>query len=84
MSRVGSIKVSHQWIYDLIYRDRLAGGSLWTYCRLPYQRCYQRHLAKRAGLKRKYKRPIEAVLPKRNRLRQGVQKGNQASREQTE
>jgi IS30 family transposase len=50
MSRVGSIKVSRQWIYHLIYRDRLAGGSLWTYCRLPHQRRYQRHLAKRAGL----------------------------------
>jgi len=50
MSRVGSIKVSRQWIYHLIYRDRLAGGRLWTYCRLPHQRRYQRHLAKRAGL----------------------------------
>jgi len=50
MRRVGSIQVSHQWIYSLIYRDKIAGGDLWKYCRLPYQRRYQRHLAKRAGL----------------------------------
>ena len=50
MRRVGSIQVSHQWIYNLIYRDKIAGGDLWKYCRLPYQRRYQRHLAKRAGL----------------------------------
>ena len=29
---------------------QIAGGDLWRYCRLPYQRRYQRHLAKRAGL----------------------------------
>ena len=50
MRRVGSLQVSHQWIYNLIYRDKIAGGDLWRYCRLPYQRRYQRHLAKRAGL----------------------------------
>jgi len=50
MRRVGSIQVSHQWIYNLIYRDKIAGGDLWKYCRLPCQRRYQRHLAKRAGL----------------------------------
>jgi len=49
MRRVGSIQVSHQWIYNLIYRDKIASGDLWRYCRLPYQRRYQRHLAKRAG-----------------------------------
>lgn len=48
--RVGSIQVSHQWIYNLIYRDKITGGDLWRHCRLPYQRRYQRHLAKRAGL----------------------------------
>jgi len=48
--RAGSIQVSHQWIYGLIYRDRIAGGNLWTYFRLPHQRRYQRHLAKQAGL----------------------------------
>ena len=50
MRRVGSIQVSHQWIYNLIYRDKIAGDNLWKYCRLPCQRRYQRHLAKRAGL----------------------------------
>ncbi|UQG59303.1 IS30 family transposase [Marinobacter sp. M3C] len=50
MRRVGSVQVSQQWIYNLIYRDKIAGGDLWRYCRLPYQRRYQRHLAKRAGL----------------------------------
>jgi IS30 family transposase len=50
MRRVGSIQVSHQWIYNLIYRDKIAGGDLWRHCRLPYQRRYQRHLAKRARL----------------------------------
>lgn len=50
MRRAGSVQVSQQWIYNLIYRDKIAGGDLWRYCRLPYQRRYQLHLAKRAGL----------------------------------
>ncbi|PAU75354.1 IS30 family transposase, partial [Halovibrio salipaludis] len=52
MRRVGSWLISHQWIYELIYRDKAAGGDLWRYCRQPGRRRYQRHLAKRAGLGR--------------------------------
>ncbi|MGP4844734.1 IS30 family transposase, partial [Marinobacter sp. 1Y8] len=51
MVRIGrDLRVSRQWIYDLIYRDQSAGGKLWTYCRHPAKRRYQRRLAKRAGL----------------------------------
>jgi IS30 family transposase len=44
------IQISHQWIYDLIYRDKVNGGDLWTYCRLPVSRRNRRQLAKSAGL----------------------------------
>ncbi|MGP4848226.1 IS30 family transposase [Marinobacter sp. 1Y8] len=50
MKRIGSLQVSHQWIYEMIYRDKTAGGDLWKCCRLPERRRYQRHLAKSAGL----------------------------------
>lgn len=50
MKRIGSLQVSHQWIYAMIYRDKAAGGDLWKRCRLPERRRYQRHLAKSAGL----------------------------------
>lgn len=50
MKRIGSLRVSHQWIYELIYRDKAAGGDLWKRCRLPERRRYHRHLAKSAGL----------------------------------
>lgn len=51
MARIGSgIRVSHQWIYALIQRDRARGDDLWTYCRQPKQRRDQRHRAKCAGL----------------------------------
>lgn len=51
MARIGSgIRVSHQWIYALIQRDRAEGGDLWTYCRQPKQRRDQRHRVKCAGL----------------------------------
>lgn len=50
MARLGSLRVSHQWIYDLIHRDRAKGGKLWTYGRYPRRRRSQRSLAKRAGL----------------------------------
>ena len=52
MRRAGSRLISHQWIYELIYRDKATGGDLWRYCRQPGRRRYQRHLAKRAGLGR--------------------------------
>jgi len=50
MKRIGSLQVSHQWIYEMIYRDKATGGDLWKRCRLPVRRRYQRHLAKSAGL----------------------------------
>ena len=43
------VRVSHQWIYDLIYRDRLEGGKLWSYCRHRNNRGRKRR-AKDAGL----------------------------------
>lgn len=51
LARIGSgIRVSRQWIYALIQRDRAAGGTLWQYCRLPKRRRDQRDRAKSAGL----------------------------------
>ncbi len=50
MARLESLRVSRQWIYDLIHRDRIKGGTLWTYGRQPRRRRCQRSLAKRAGL----------------------------------
>lgn len=50
MKRIGKICVSHQWIYNLIHRDKAAGGTLWTHCRLPQSRRHKRSLAKEAGL----------------------------------
>lgn len=50
MTRLGALRVSRQWIYDLIHRDRARGGRLWTYGRHPRRRRSQRSLAKRAGL----------------------------------
>ena len=49
MRRVGYVCVSHQWIYDLIARDRASGGNLWRHCRQRNRR-YHRHRAKHAGL----------------------------------
>lgn len=50
MSRMESpVQVSHQWIYDLIHRDRLQGGKLWRYCRHRNNRGRKRR-AKEAGL----------------------------------
>ncbi|MEC9295890.1 MAG: IS30 family transposase [Pseudomonadota bacterium] len=43
------VRVSHQWIYELIHRDRLEGGKLWTYCRHRNNRGRKRR-AKEAGL----------------------------------
>lgn len=50
MARMGELRVSRQWIYDLILRDRAKGGKLWTYGRHSRRRRAQRSLAKRAGL----------------------------------
>ena len=51
MARIGRrIRVSRQWIYALIQRNRMAGGDLWTYCRQPKRRRDQRQQAKCAGL----------------------------------
>jgi IS30 family transposase len=50
MARLGQLRVSRQWIYDLILRDRANGGKLWTYGRHSRRRRAQRDLAKRAGL----------------------------------
>lgn len=50
MKRIGSLQVSHQWIYAMIYRDKAAGGDLRKRCRLPERRRYQWHLAKSEGL----------------------------------
>lgn len=50
MARMGELRVSRQWIYDLILRDRAKGGKLWTYGRHSRKRRAQRNLAKRAGL----------------------------------
>lgn len=47
---MGELRVSRQWIYDLILRDRAKGGKLWTYGRHSRRRRAQRSLAKRAGL----------------------------------
>jgi|TARA_R110000823_G_scaffold298902_1_gene419530 IS30 family transposase len=50
MHRVNApVRVSHQWIYDLIHRDRLRGGNLWRYCRHRNSRG-RRRKAKDAGL----------------------------------
>lgn len=50
MSRMEApVQVSHQWIYDLIHRDRLQGGKLWRYCRHRNNRGRKRR-AKEAGL----------------------------------
>ena len=43
------VQVSHQWIYDLIHRDRLEGGKLWVYCWHRNNRGRKRQ-AKEAGL----------------------------------
>jgi IS30 family transposase len=51
MVRIGSgVRVSRQWIYELIHRDRRSGGDLWTFCRQPRSRRDQREKAKQAGL----------------------------------
>lgn len=51
MALIGSgIRVSRQWIYELIQRDRRAGGDLWSFCRQPRCRRDQRQQAKQAGL----------------------------------
>ncbi|MGQ7244862.1 IS30 family transposase [Salinicola sp. V024] len=50
MAQANGAYVSHQWIYSLICDDKARGGQLWKRLRLPQQRRYQRHLAKRAGL----------------------------------
>jgi IS30 family transposase len=44
-----SVRVSHQWIYDLIHRDRLNGGYFWRYRRHRNSRGPMRK-AKDAGL----------------------------------
>lgn len=46
---IAPVRVSHQWIYDLIHRDRLEGGKLWTCCRHWNNRGRKRR-AKEAGL----------------------------------
>ena len=43
------VQVSHQWVYDLIHRDRLLGGRLWSFCRHRNNRGRKRR-AKEAGL----------------------------------
>jgi len=50
MAQANGAYVSHQWIYSLICDDKARDGQLWKRLRLPQQRRYQRHLAKRAGL----------------------------------
>ncbi|MDI4637432.1 MULTISPECIES: IS30 family transposase [Halomonadaceae] len=50
MANVNGTRVSHEWIYSLIRDDKARGGHLWRALRLPQQRRYHRHLAKRAGL----------------------------------
>lgn len=50
MAQANGVYVSHQWVYSLIRDDKARGGQLWKRLRLPQQRRYQRHLAKRAGL----------------------------------
>lgn len=50
MSRMDApVRVSHQWVYDLIHRDRLQGGKLWRFCRHRNSRGRRRR-AKEAGL----------------------------------
>ncbi|MGO3004912.1 MAG: IS30 family transposase, partial [Halomonas sp.] len=50
MAPLIGIGVSHQWIYSLIWDDKVRGGDLWRHLRQPKRRSKHRAHAKSAGL----------------------------------
>lgn len=50
MAPLIGIGVSHQWIYSLIWGDKVRGGDLWRHLRQPKRRSNHRAHAKSAGL----------------------------------
>jgi IS30 family transposase len=50
MAPLNGVGVSHQWVYSLIWDDKVRDGNLWQHLRQPKSRRKHRAQAKSAGL----------------------------------